>query len=163
MQLPMNIIIRKAVDRDKQEIAEVFSYENRIHTKLQPEVFMNCRSREILGNSWFDDVLSSETSSIHIAEVEELIVGVVYYTIVRLDNPIYRIDRLIKVQEMVVVEEYQGMGVGRMLLDHVEQVAQESGIHHITLQVWENNVKAIRFYQKLGFDTKEHILWKPVK
>ena len=159
----MNIIIREAMNDDKQQIAEVFAFENRLHSELQPEIFATVEPSDILGESWFEDVLTSESSSIFVAEAEGLIVGLIYYSIILMDNPIYQINGLIRVQEMVVVEEYKGRGVGRSLMDHVEQVARKSGIYHITLQVWENNVKAIRFYEQLGFCPKEHLMWKSVR
>ena len=46
---------------------------------------------------------------------------------------------------------YQSNGIGKLMLDHVKQVASTYGIHKLSLRVLETNPHAIRFYQKNGF------------
>ena len=44
------------------------------------------------------------------------------------------------------------MGVGRALLDFSFELAQQSGIKSIRLDVYENNLPAIHLYEKCGFE-----------
>jgi ribosomal protein S18 acetylase RimI-like enzyme len=50
------------------------------------------------------------------------------------------------------------MGLGQMLLDYCDQVAQEKRKQNMWLGVWEKNLAAIRFYERNGFyKIDEHI------
>lgn len=44
------------------------------------------------------------------------------------------------------------MGIGRALMDHSFELAQQSGIKSIRLDVYENNLPAISLYEKYGFE-----------
>lgn len=50
-----------------------------------------------------------------------------------------------------VLEEYQGMGFGAMMLDFVLKLCEMSGIDLLTLEVRVSNQKAINLYLKNGF------------
>lgn len=53
---------------------------------------------------------------------------------------------------LVVGSEAEGKGVGRALVESVEQTVKEMGAKSLTLNVFRNNQKARGFYGKLGFD-----------
>ncbi len=55
-----------------------------------------------------------------------------------------------------VLEEYQGMGFGQMLLDFVLEVCEMSNVDMLSLEVRVSNEKAISLYEKNGFN-KSHI------
>ncbi|HOZ38424.1 MAG TPA: GNAT family N-acetyltransferase [Anaerolineaceae bacterium] len=46
----------------------------------------------------------------------------------------------------------EGLGIGTDLLEKVIAIAREMGCHKITLVTTNDNIHAIRFYQKQGFD-----------
>jgi RimJ/RimL family protein N-acetyltransferase len=56
-----------------------------------------------------------------------------------------------------ILNEYQGYRIGRILLEHIINWADEIGIQKINLTVLETNEKAIRLYEKFGF-VKEGLL-----
>lgn len=51
-----------------------------------------------------------------------------------------------------VLKEYWGRGVGSMLMDAAIQTAQSAGYAQIKLQTAADNERAIRLYQKFGFE-----------
>lgn len=51
-----------------------------------------------------------------------------------------------------VDQEYQGMGFGKMLLEFAIELCTLSNVQSISLEVRENNDKAIALYQKYGFE-----------
>lgn len=53
---------------------------------------------------------------------------------------------------LAVVEEAEGSGVGRALLEAVEKAAREEGAEFLTLNVFMSNEKARGFYRHLGYD-----------
>jgi ribosomal protein S18 acetylase RimI-like enzyme len=58
---------------------------------------------------------------------------------------------LLNVHDLGVAPEARGAGVGRKLLERVEQRARELGCCKLTLEVQENNVPAMRLYTRVGF------------
>lgn len=58
---------------------------------------------------------------------------------------------LINVHDLSVRAEYRGQGVGRALLNAVEQEARRRGCVKLTLEVLENNRRAIGLYESFGF------------
>ncbi|MFN4191267.1 MAG: GNAT family N-acetyltransferase, partial [Pseudothermotoga sp.] len=58
----------------------------------------------------------------------------------------------LRVHELLVLEQYRGMGLGTMLLDEAKQVARQKRCRVIVLETQSNNVGAIEFYRKQGFE-----------
>ena len=48
--------------------------------------------------------------------------------------------------------DLHGRGIGRLLLDKVAQMARDKGMAHILLEVQPSNVRAIRLYERFGFE-----------
>jgi ribosomal protein S18 acetylase RimI-like enzyme len=57
----------------------------------------------------------------------------------------------VELQRIYVVERLWKKGVGEMLLDHVRGAAREKGFDTLWLEVWEQNERGLRFYEKQGF------------
>lgn len=64
----------------------------------------------------------------------------------RLDWPAMEIERI------YVETSFQGLGVAQALLAKARELAKAAGVAIIWLGVWEHNPKAIRFYEKNGFE-----------
>lgn len=54
---------------------------------------------------------------------------------------------------LAVRPELRGRGIGRMLLNWLENSVQTAGIERIRLEVRASNMQAQRFYRYQGFDT----------
>jgi ribosomal protein S18 acetylase RimI-like enzyme len=53
-----------------------------------------------------------------------------------------------------VREDAAGRGLGRRLLDHLEQWAREAGITRLELTVMDHNTRALRLYQRQGYEVE---------
>ena len=60
-------------------------------------------------------------------------------------------DNTLEVQRIYVLQEYKGRSIGKFLMQKALEVGKSSKVDYIWLGVWENNIDAIRFYEKLGF------------
>jgi ribosomal protein S18 acetylase RimI-like enzyme len=58
---------------------------------------------------------------------------------------------LINIHDCMVLPEFRGRGVGRHLLEAVEAKACELGCCKLTLEVMDNNHRALRAYEAAGF------------
>lgn len=58
---------------------------------------------------------------------------------------------LINIHDLYVAQKIRGRGLGRLLLEHVEQEANATGCCKLTLEVLENNRRARQIYNSFGF------------
>jgi ribosomal protein S18 acetylase RimI-like enzyme len=61
-----------------------------------------------------------------------------------------------KIHKIYILPETQGKGIGKKLIDYVENVAKENDSTGLLLNVNRFN-KALHFYQKLGFEIVEEV------
>jgi diamine N-acetyltransferase len=57
----------------------------------------------------------------------------------------------LEIERIYLKKEYQGKGLGRMLLNKGLELAETVGKDFVWLGVWEKNTGAIAFYKKMGF------------
>lgn len=57
----------------------------------------------------------------------------------------------LKISRLYVLEQFWGNGIGTYLLNEINQYARKKGFESIWLTVWDQNPRAIKLYQKLGF------------
>ena len=56
-----------------------------------------------------------------------------------------------EIERIYVLQQYHGQRVGQLLYDQAMQLAAQAQADYVWLGVWEENPRAIRFYQKNGF------------
>ena len=58
---------------------------------------------------------------------------------------------------IATVAEYRGRGLGRTLLQSLVRLSMEEGWRALSLSVEEDNLRAVRLYESLGFERLEQI------
>ena len=64
-----------------------------------------------------------------------------------------------KVEQLYLLPELHGHGLGKTMLNHIEQQARAQGLGTLILQVNKHNAKAIAFYRKAGFTVREEAVF----
>lgn len=59
--------------------------------------------------------------------------------------------RSLEIERIYILKEFQGRGIGQILLNQALDIARQSELDYIWLGVWEKNHQAIQFYKKNGF------------
>ena len=57
----------------------------------------------------------------------------------------------VEIERIYVLNEYHGKSIGKLLYEKALEIANDHGANYIWLGVWEENPRAIRFYEKCGF------------
>jgi ribosomal protein S18 acetylase RimI-like enzyme len=98
------------------------------------------------GVEWRDetllDTLMDANLTIEVALEGERVVG--YYVLDQMEDFVF----IISIQSE---KEHQGMGLGRCLMERVEESALRSGLEGVELCVQSTNQQAIGFYRHLGY------------
>lgn len=63
----------------------------------------------------------------------------------------FTVKRCLNVHDIVVKEEFRGIGVGRKLMEAVVDEAKNRNCSKVTLEVREDNIIAQELYRSLGF------------
>ena len=104
--------------------------------KLREEVL-----RKPLGLHFSDEELQKEKANMHMGAYEDdRMLGCCM--LVQED------DETVRLRQMAVVNDVQGKGIGRALMQFAENLARDRGYRKITMHARKN---AIGFYEKLGY------------
>jgi ribosomal protein S18 acetylase RimI-like enzyme len=66
---------------------------------------------------------------------------------------------VMKLEQLYLLPEYYGQGLGRLMMRHVEQQARARGCGTLMLQTNKRNGIAIAFYRKTGFTVREEAVF----
>ena len=69
-------------------------------------------------------------------------------------------DKALEIERIYVLKEFIGKKVGQILYNKAIEVAKEKGTHYVWLGVWEENLRAIAFYKKNGFEEFDKHIFK---
>lgn len=136
----MKLILRKAVPADAAQLDQVMLVISEPCTDLE----RMARQIEKLAHDPQKYLLVAEDP-----ESRTLcgsLLGVVFEDICETGRPI------LLVENVAVLESYQGKGVGRQLFEEIERWGKEMDCHYEMLVSGLNRVGAHKFYSRLGFE-----------
>jgi ribosomal protein S18 acetylase RimI-like enzyme len=67
------------------------------------------------------------------------------------------------VEDVIVLEDYRGRGVGRRLMDRLAEWGRAKGVSRLQLLADRNNTAALEFYKKNGWQATELICLRKVQ
>ncbi len=65
-------------------------------------------------------------------------------------------DAEIELWRIYVDQEWHGKGIAQQLIGKAGEMARSFSAHGVWLAVWEQNLRAISFYRKIGFEAVGH-------
>lgn len=89
-----------------------------------------------------DDLSSDKVVEMFGAYLNDKMIATIFLDIVDKDT--------VKVRNVAILEEYRGKGLGKQLMDYVEDIARQRGYTKVILM---GRVSAEKFYNKLGYKT----------
>ncbi|MFN4764177.1 GNAT family N-acetyltransferase [Gillisia sp. Q332] len=146
-----SIKIKKATEQDidrlqligKQTFAETFSSENseeNMREYLEKEFSIEKLKSE----------LTDENSEFYFAKLDNETIGYLKINIGQSQTEIKGTNSL-EIERIYVLREFYGKKVGQILYYKAIEIAKGNNVDYVWLGVWEQNLRAIRFYEKNGF------------
>ena len=144
------VVIRKASSKDFQTLIKIVkesTADEEVIGFAPPEGISSAFLKELA------EELNRSGPNIIIAEKHGVAVGFAYYSFQK---------NFVEIQEADVIKEYQGQGIGKALIEHIEKVAKGKGMHCLVTGTSINKNgkpwKAYDFWLQMGFmDTGERI------
>ncbi len=154
----MIVTIREANGNDFEQVGAIFFEELQFHADLLPDRFQV--AEPIMTQAWFEEILQNPEKVLLVAEENGRLLGQILLTITKTpDDPILKPRKFVYVDELTVTASYRGQGIGKKLMAAATSWARAQGIAEIELNVWEENGRAIAFYEKLGYQSVRRRLW----
>jgi (aminoalkyl)phosphonate N-acetyltransferase len=99
-------------------------------------------------NDSFQKVLKSDSNYVFVIEEEKKIIAFATFSIryvIRYPRPIAELD------ELFVLSDYRHQGLGKQLIEKVEDLAKEKNCHRVYIESQYRFKGAHAFYEKLGY------------
>lgn len=94
--------------------------------------------------------LNNPNSAFYFAELEGTVLGYLKINTGNAQTEPQDEDTL-EIQRIYVLQAFHGKEVGQLLMNKAIEIAKELNKRYVWLGVWEQNPRAIRFYEKNGF------------
>jgi len=127
----------------KLTFAETFSSDNSEENMM--EYLENGFSTEKLKTE-----LTDKNAEFYFAEFDGKVIGYLKVNVGQSQTEI-KIKNALEIERIYVLKEFHGKKVGQILYEKALQLAKEKKVEYVWLGVWEQNPRAIRFYEKNGF------------
>src|SRR5688572_24686090 len=159
----MEISVRKATADDYNSLCELFDEIDALHRDKLPHIFQK-PSGAAREQDYYSGLIADENVALLVAEVGEKLIGFVH-AIVRETPamPVFVPRRYAIVDSIVVKSGFQNHGIGKILMDKMQEWAIAKGATSIELHVYEFNETAISFYERLGYQTFSRRMSKEIK
>lgn len=151
----MAITIRRADSRDIDKTMKLLGEVLELHATLRPDIFISSTTKYTRGElqAIFDN---DQTPVFAAIDGSGEMVGYAFCVMKRQPFSTNMHDfSTLYIDDLCVDENCRGQHVGTLLFEHVKHYAKEQGCHDVTLNVWEGNDNARRFYEKMGMFVKE--------
>ena len=143
-------MIRPAQIKDIDSLMKLLHQVNDVHAEGRPDIFIKGHTKytpeEVV------KIIANPLSPVFVAEDDNGLVEGYCFCIVE-DNteskhlmPI----RTLYIDDLCVNEQCRGKHIGTQLYNFVKEYAKANGFYNITLNVWQCNPSAMRFYEAIG-------------
>jgi len=159
----IDIFIRNAVSADIPLLAQISKktfYETFKDNHESPENFEKYVA-DAFSKSKIQSEFEEATTSFLLAENKEK--AAVAYAKLRWDNrrnELMTNKNYMEIERIYVAKAYLRMGIGKLMMSEMFDIARQRGFEQICLSVYENNLPAIRFYEQLDFQTIGKVTFK---
>ena len=132
--------IDKLREIGKMTFAETFSSDNSEENMM--EYLENGFSTEKLKTE-----LTDKNAEFYFAEFDGKVIGYLKVNVGQSQTEI-KIKNALEIERIYVLKEFHGKKVGQILYGKAIELAKEKNVEYVWLGVWEQNPRAIRFYEK---------------
>ncbi len=141
--------IRFAREGDIPKIIDLLYQVGQVHYDLRPDVFRPVTLK--YGENDIRQIMENKNRPIFIAAEGDTVLGFGFCIIkdIRGNNVINDMVEFY-IDDLCVDEDHRSQGIGEALYRHIYNHAKSLGCRAVTLNVWNCNSRALKFYKKLG-------------
>lgn len=145
--------IRLAQQKDIERIHELLSQVLNVHHQARPDLF-KAGARKYTDEQLMEILQDPKRPIFVYVNDEEVVMGYAFCILQQhINNNILTDIKTLYIDDLCVDEHARHQRIGRQLYDYVVNYARSIGCYNVTLNVWADNMNALKFYRAL--DLKE--------
>ena len=153
------MLFRKAVKDDSAFIAESLKAILSLHAKGREDIFRSSGAKYTAED--IENMISDTDTHIFVAEKNGVLYGyAICYKLIKKDDPVLMDRTVFYLDDLYIVPETRGNGIGHKFMDFLFGYAKECGCQSFELNVWEFDGSATGFYEKYGMTTQRRTMEK---
>lgn len=146
-------MIRKAAKEDILRIIELLHQVNMVHHVIRPDLFKPHTTK--YNEQELEAMLDEDSKPIFVFD-DGMVLGYAFCQVSEVkNNQLLEDIKTLYIDDICVDENARGKHVGKALYEHVLEYAKSIGCYNITLNVWEGNEPAQRFYRDMGMQVQK--------
>ena len=144
------MLIRRAQKKDMPRILDLLSQVLMVHHNGRPDLF-KADVRKYTEEE-LTELIADDNKPIFVAVDEDgLVMGYAFCVFIQHINDNILTDiKTLYIDDLCVDENLRGQHIGKQLYEYVLAFAKEQGCYNVTLNVWELNASAKKFYESCG-------------
>ena len=141
--------IRRAQEEDIPVIDKLLFEVLKVHSDVRPDLFKAGTKKYT--DEELKEILADDKTPVFVAEQDGGVVGYAFCVHQQLINNNNMTDiKTLYIDDLCVDEAARGMHIGKALYEYVVEYARAQGYYNVTLNVWADNVNAVKFYERIG-------------
>jgi acetyltransferase, GNAT family len=150
--------IRLAQPKDIPDLLRLLEQILSVHHQARPDIFKEEGSK--YSGQDLENLMMQEQTPIFVYENSDgQILGHLFVTIKEVtDNPVLQPIKTLFIEDLCVDQAARGQKIGDQLYQFAVSYAKEIGCYNLTLNVWNDNEGALRFYQRQGMKPQETVM-----
>ena len=146
-------MIKRASKEHIKRIIDLLHQVNMVHHVLRPDLFKPYTTK--YNEQELESMLSDDSKPIFVYDDGD-VQGYAFCQITEVKNHLLLQDiKTLYIDDICVDEKARGKHIGKALYEYVRDYAKSIGCNNITLNVWEGNIPALRFYQNMGMKVQK--------
>ena len=148
----MTFTVRPAAESDADGVVSLLCYIADFHHQGRPDIFRSGFSK--YNTEEYLDLLKREDVYIFVADGDGEVLGyaIAFYNDFSGDRAKFPSNYL-DLDDLCVSDRCRQGGIGKALMNRVEEQAKALGCDKIELNVWNFKGNALKFYEKCGYDS----------
>ncbi|MGT2710991.1 GNAT family N-acetyltransferase [Streptococcus oriscaviae] len=140
--------IRPATKTDIPTLQALLQDILEVHHRLRPDIFKATGQKYSAEELAF--LLEDKTKPVFVYEKDGEVLGHLFCKILESKSQVIKPSKTLFIDDLCVAESARGLGIGEAFYQYALELARELGCQTVSLDVWEANKGAVRFYERLG-------------
>ena len=142
-------MIRRAKEEDLPYLNKLLYQVHKVHHDVRPDLFKEGTKKYT--DSELIALIHDDLKPIFVLETNNEILGYAFCVHIEHINDNNLTDiKTLYIDDLCVDENARGQHIGTKLYEYVIDYARKQGYYEVTLNVWADNKKALKFYESIG-------------
>lgn len=152
-------IIRRAQVKDIEACLKLLVEVCNVHANIRPDLFKKDMTK--YNKAELEKIFKDDNSPVFVYEENNLILGYGFTQIINYNSSINPTNiKSLYIDDICIEENVRGNHIGKKIFDYIVSYARSINCYNITLNVWEGNTSAKKFYESLDMNIQKYTMEK---